>query len=294
MNENTNRQITNALTVDVEDYFQVSAFEHCVDRADWDSMELRVENNTARILDLFDEFGVKGTFFTLGWVAERAPGLVRRIADRGHEIACHGYGHQLVYDIGPDKFREDIHRAKAILEDQAGKPVLGYRAPSYSIVNRSLWALDILIDEGFKYDSSIFPIYHDRYGIPDAPRFPYDIEREGGTIREFPLTTKFFSVLGKEMNIPVAGGGYLRLFPVNLIRKALQSVNDAGNPVVVYFHPWEIDPGQPRMENTGWKSKFRHYVNLDKTESKLRTLLEALSFAPMKDVLDIDGGNDDA
>lgn len=284
----------NGLTVDVEDYFQVSAFEHCIDRNAWDSMELRVENNTARILDLFDEFGVKGTFFTLGWIAEKAPGLVRRIADRGHEVACHGYGHQLIYDIGPDRFREDIRKSKAILEDQAGKEVLGYRAPSYSITGKSMWALDILIEEGFRYDSSIFPIYHDRYGIPDAPRFPYDIEREAGTIREFPLTTKFFSVFGKEMNIPVAGGGYLRLFPVNLIQRALQSINAQGNPVVLYFHPWEIDPGQPRVANTGLKSRFRHYVNLHKTESKLRTLLGALPFTTMREVLSIEGGADDA
>lgn len=288
-----NETVANALTVDVEDYFQVSAFEHCIDRADWDSMELRVENNVARILDLFDEFGAKGTFFTLGWIAERAPGLVHRIADRGHEIACHGYGHQLVYDIGPDKFREDIRRAKAILEDQSGTPVVGYRAPSYSIVDRSLWALDILIEEGFTFDSSIFPIYHDRYGIPDAPRFPYDIERQAGTIREFPLTTKFFSVFGREMNIPVAGGGYLRLFPVSLIKRALESLNRDGNPIVLYFHPWEIDPGQPRIPNTGWKSRFRHYVNLDKTESKLRTLLSAMAFAPMSEVLGLNGDRDD-
>ncbi|WP_272701648.1 XrtA system polysaccharide deacetylase [Desulfovibrio sp. Fe33] len=283
-------RIANALTVDVEDYFQVSAFEHCIDRASWDSMELRVENNVARILDLFDEFGAKGTFFTLGWIAERAPGLVRRIADRGHDIACHGYGHQLVYDIGPDRFREDIRRAKAILEDQSGKAVTGYRAPSYSIVDRSLWALDILIEEGFAYDSSIFPIFHDRYGIPDAPRFPHDIERENGTIREFPLTTKFFSAFGKEMNFPVAGGGYLRLFPVSLIERAFKSINRDGNPVVLYFHPWEIDPGQPRIANTGWKSRFRHYVNLDKTESKLRTLLGSFHFAPMASVLGVGGG----
>lgn len=257
-------------------------------------MELRVEDNTARILDLFDEFGVRGTFFVLGWIADHAPGLVRRIADRGHDIACHGYGHQLVYDIGPDRFREDIRRAKGILEDQSGHAVSGYRAPSYSIVERSLWALDILVEEGFTYDSSIFPIHHDRYGIPGAPRFPYDIKRAKGTIREFPLSTKSFSLLGKELNFPVAGGGYLRLFPVGLIKRAFESINKAGHPVVLYFHPWEIDPGQPRVANPGWKSRFRHYVNLDKTESKLRTLLGALSFAPVAQVLGIKGGGCDA
>lgn len=286
------KPVLNALTVDVEDYFQVSAFEHNIDRSTWDDYELRVIDNTSRILDLFDEYGVSGTFFTLGWVAERAPGLVRSIVDRGHEIACHGYGHQLVYDIGPVAFREDIRRAKAILEDQSGQPVLGYRAPSYSIVKDSLWALDILAEEGFTFDSSIFPVYHDRYGIPDAPRYPYDIEREAGTLREFPLTTKSFSLFGKEMNLPVAGGGYLRLFPVSLIRNSLQGINREGNPAVLYFHPWEIDPGQPRIK-TGLKSRFRHYVNLDKTIGKLRVLLEALEFAPMSQVLGLTGRGDD-
>ncbi|MGE4421868.1 MAG: XrtA system polysaccharide deacetylase [Pseudodesulfovibrio sp.] len=278
--------ITNALTVDVEDYFQVSAFAESIDRSGWDGYELRVENNVARVLDLFDEYGVKATFFTLGWVAERAPGLVRRIADRGHEIACHGYGHQLVYDIGPKAFREDIHRAKAILEDQAGKEVIGYRAPSYTITERSLWALDILIEEGFRFDSSIFPIYHDRYGIPNAERFPHVLTREAGSIAEFPLTTRHFSLFGKSVELPVAGGGYLRLLPVGLIRNSLQRVNSVeGQPVVVYFHPWEVDPGQPRVGNLSLKSRFRHYVNLSKTYGKLEVLLKALPFDSMGAVL---------
>jgi len=278
--------ITNALTVDVEDYFQVSAFAESIDRSSWDGYELRVEANTVRVLDLFEKYGVKATFFTLGWIAERVPGLVRNIAERGHEIACHGYGHQLVYDIGPKAFREDIRRSKAILEDLAGKAVIGYRAPSYTITERSLWALDILIEEGFRFDSSIFPIYHDRYGIPNAERFPHTLNREAGSIAEFPLTTRRFSFLGKSLELPVAGGGYLRLLPTQLIRRSLQRVNSAERqPVVVYFHPWEIDPTQPRVGNLSLKSRFRHYVNLHKTHGKLEVLLKTLSFDSMGAVL---------
>lgn len=179
----------NALSIDVEDYFQVSAFERYVERSQWDSYPLRVVENTGRVIDLLEEFGVKATFFILGWVAQRCPDLVRRIRDAGHEIACHGYGHELVYRIGPERFREDIRRSKAILEELSGVQVRGYRAPSYSITAKSLWALDILVEEGFSYDSSIFPVYHDVYGIPDAPRFPHLIRRQSGEIMEFPLTT---------------------------------------------------------------------------------------------------------
>ncbi len=280
--------IRNALTVDVEDFFQVSAFESCIDRSRWDDYPLRVADNTARILDLFDEYAVKATFFVLGWVAERLPALVPSIAERGHEIACHGYGHQLIYAIGPDSFREDIRRSKAILEEQAGRSVIGYRAPSYSITNDSLWALDILIEEGFKYDSSIFPVYHDTYGIPGARRFPHLVARTAGELLEFPPTTYEVSLFGRKVNLPVAGGGYLRLFPVALIKGALKSLNRAGEPVMVYFHPWEIDPDQPRIK-AGLKSRFRHYVNLNKTVGKVRVLLENLDFAPMADVLAIGG-----
>ncbi len=282
--------ITNALTVDVEDYFQVSAFAEAIDRSNWDGYELRVEANTNRVLDLFDRYGVKATFFTLGWIAERVPGLVRRIAERGHEIACHGYGHQLVYDIGPKNFREDIRRSKGILEDLTGKEVIGYRAPSYTITERSLWALDILVEEGFRFDSSIFPIYHDRYGIPNAQRFPHVLKRDAGSIAEFPLTTRRFALLGKSVELPVAGGGYLRLLPVSLIRNSLQRVNTVERqPTVVYFHPWEIDPDQPRVGKLSLKSRFRHYVNLSRTYGKLEVLLKTLSFDSMGAVLSKNG-----
>ncbi|WP_136514429.1 XrtA system polysaccharide deacetylase [Geomonas edaphica] len=282
--------LVNALTVDVEDYFQVSAFEGYVDRERWDEYPLRVEDNTARVLDLFDSFGVKGTFFVLGWVASRCPGLVREIRARGHEIACHGYGHQLVYRLGPEKFREDVRCAKALLEEITGERVSGYRAPSYSITARSLWALDILIEEGFEFDSSIFPVYHDVYGIPDAPRFPHLIRRPPGVIREFPLSTYPLSIGMRRFLLPVAGGGYLRLFPAWFLRRCIGAINaKEGEPAVLYFHPWEIDPGQPRIR-AGARSRFRHYLNLDKTEGKLRQLLSDLRFGTMSDVLGAQGG----
>lgn len=275
----------NALTVDVEDYFQVNAFAKVVDRRDWDAYPLRAGDNTRRVLDLFDEFSVRATFFVLGWVAEQLPDLVREIHRRGHEIACHGYGHELIYQIGPGRFQEDIRRARGILEDQAGVAVRGYRAPSYSITERSLWALDILIEEGFEYDSSIFPVHHDTYGIPDAPRFPCLIRRAGGAIREFPLTTCPLRLGRRELRLPIAGGGYLRLFPAGLVTAAFSAINrKEGMPCVLYFHPWEIDPGQPRIR-AGWRSTFRHYLNLAGTERKLRAILSSIRFAPMSEVL---------
>ena len=279
--------LRNALTVDVEDYFQVTAFEKVIDPASWDSYPLRVADNTTRILDLFDRFAVKGTFFVLGWVAQREPDLVREIQRRGHEIACHGYGHQLIYRIGPEAFRLDLRRAKALLEDITGEAVHGYRAPSYSITARSLWALDILIEEGFSYDSSIFPIMHDIYGMPDAPRFPYTVRREGGSIEEFPLSTLPLQFAGCNYQLPIAGGGYLRLLPVALIKWGIQRINTREQkPAVLYLHPWEIDPGQPRIK-AGWKSSFRHYNNLSRTEAKLRYLLKGLSYGTMEQVLGI-------
>lgn len=275
----------NALTVDVEDYFQVNAFAKIVRQDCWNTFPLRVADNTRRTLDLFDEFNVKATFFILGWVAERLPNLVQDIQRRGHEIACHGYGHQLVYDIGPEAFRQDIRRSKQILEDQCGQQVHGYRAPSYSITKSSLWALDILVEEGFTYDSSIFPVYHDTYGVPDAPRFPHLITRRSGTIREFPLTTLPLYIGSKEYRLPIAGGGYLRLLPTELIRWGITRINRAENqPAVLYFHPWEIDPDQPRIK-AGIKSRFRHYLNLDKTEGKLRHLMKNIAFTSMDNVL---------
>lgn len=276
----------NSLTIDVEDYFQVNAFARHIRKEEWDRYPLRVEQNTHRILDMLDEFGVKATFFVLGWVAERVPALVREIQRRGHEIACHGYGHQLIYSIGPDKFREDVSKARIILEDICGEQVIGYRAPSYSITSKSLWALDILVEEGFCYDSSIFPVIHDTYGIPDGERFPHTIQTGAGPLVEFPLTTLSFQLGWKKMCLPIAGGGYLRLLPVGIIRRGIVAINQRERqPAVLYFHPWEIDPGQPRIDAC-FKSRFRHYLNLNRTEEKLRKLLVNLEFGTMRQVLD--------
>jgi len=275
----------NALTIDVEDYFQVNAFARNVRRDEWDTFPLRVDRNTRRILDMLDSFSIKATFFVLGWVAERLPALVREIHARGHEIACHGYGHELIYGIGPEPFRQDIRKAKKIIEDICGERIHGYRAPSYSITRQSLWALDILIEEGFSYDSSIFPVMHDTYGIPDAQRFPHLIERSAGKILEFPLTTLPLRIAGREYRLPIAGGGYMRLLPARLISKGIGRINKVEKqPAVLYFHPWEIDPGQPRIKS-GMKSRFRHYINLDRTEAKLSHLFGRIRFAPMKEVL---------
>jgi polysaccharide deacetylase family protein (PEP-CTERM system associated) len=279
--------MVNALTIDVEDYFHVTAFEKYICEKTWDSYPLRVEDNTLLILDLLDEFSVKATFFILGWVAERRPALIREIHKRGHEIACHGYGHKLVYRIGPENFREDIRKARLILEDICGVKVNGYRAPSYSITGDSLWAFDILIEEGFLYDSSIFPIIHDIYGMPKANRFPHDILRQSGAIKEFPMSTILIDILKRKVTIPVAGGGYLRLFPVWFIRKAINYINEhERQPAVLYFHPWEVDHGQPRIK-AGFKSKFRHYLNIRKTAGRVKTLLSAIEFSSMGDVLGI-------
>lgn len=279
--------VLNALTIDVEDYFQVNAFARQISSEDWGRYPLRVERNTHLILDMLDDFGVQATFFVLGWVAERVPALVREIQQRGHEIACHGYGHQLIYRIGPQKFREDVSKARIILEDICGERVIGYRAPSYSITNQSLWALDILAEEGFSYDSSIFPVIHDTYGIPDASRFPGTVTCANGTLREFPLSTLPLKFAGKEYRLPMAGGGYLRLFPAWVISGAIKRINTRENqPAVLYFHPWELDPDQPRIK-AGMKSRLRHYLNLEKTEGKLRKILAELQFGTMSRVLDL-------
>ena len=280
-----NKVLKNCLTIDVEDYFQVNAFAAHVRQGQWDSFPLRVDLNTRRILDLLDEYSIKATFFMLGWIAERLPTLAREIYQRGHEVACHGYGHELIYQIGPERFREDIRRSKMLLEDQIGERVNGYRAPSYSIITKSLWALDILVEEGFTYDSSIFPVFHDTYGIPNAERFPHVLQTGAGPMMEFPLTTLPFRFGSKEMRLPIAGGGYLRLFPVVIIQKGIEAINAREKqPAVLYFHPWEIDPDQPRIK-AGMRSTFRHYINLHRTEKKLRHLFAHLSFAPMKEVL---------
>jgi polysaccharide deacetylase family protein (PEP-CTERM system associated) len=275
--------IVNAMSVDVEDYFQVSAFDGVVPRDSWASRESRVVANTERLLALFDDAGVRATFFVLGWVAERHPALVRRIVALGHELACHGYLHQLVYDLSPEAFRDDVRRAKALLESTSGVPVLGYRAPSYSIVQRSLWALDILIEEGFVYDSSIFPIHHDRYGIPDAPRHAHVRSSDAGSILEAPGST----VRCGGVNIPVGGGGYFRLLPYSVTRWGFSRINEVERrPAIFYLHPWEVDPDQPRID-VGAISRLRHYRNLHKTASRLRILMNEFAFSTMADVLGI-------
>lgn len=268
--------ITNYLTIDVEEHFQVSAFDGIIAPADWEKHGSRVEKNTRRLLDLLDRYRVRATFFVVGWTAERHPGLVREIVDRGHDIGCHSYLHRRIYELTPHQFTEDTIRAKTILEEITDRPVVGYRAPSYSITSRSLWALDILKDLGFSYDSSIFPIHHDLYGIPDAPRFRYRIEGDG--IIEYPMST--CRLLGK--NIPVSGGGYFRLLPFRLTKMLLARINEQEQrPFLFYLHPWEIDPEQPRILNAGLLSRFRHYNNLARTESRLQRLLESFHFMPI-------------
>ncbi|MBL3556694.1 MULTISPECIES: XrtA system polysaccharide deacetylase [Marinobacter] len=271
----------NALTIDVEDYFQVAALAEAVDQNDWSSMEYRVEANTDRLLELFSQKGVKATFFTLGWVAERSPELIRRIQKAGHEIASHGYSHQLVYKQTPEVFRDETRRSKQILEDITGEPITGYRAASYSITAQSRWALDILCEEGFTWDSSIFPVHHDRYGMPGTPHEPYRLEAPGGgTLIEFPLST---CPLGS-YRLPIAGGGYFRLYPYWLSRWGLGKINRAGQPFIFYLHPWEIDTGQPRLKVKPL-SRFRHYNNLDKCMGRLEQLLEDFRFGSVSDVL---------
>lgn len=283
------RKNHNALTVDVEDYFHVSAFESTITPDSWDGFDSRVEANTRRVLDLFGAHGLTGTFFILGWVAERHPDLVRAIQADGHEVACHGHAHQRILFQTPQAFRQDVSRAKALLEDITGVAVAGYRAPSYSITRDTQWALDILIEQGFLYDSSIFPIVHDLYGIPGSSPHPHRIVRPDGEIKEFPPSTLRLSFLGRTLAVPIAGGGYLRLFPGWLMRWGFGRVNRVeGQPAVLYFHPWEIDPGQPRIP-AGWKSSFRHYHNLEKTEARLRQLFLGRNFAPMRAVLDAMG-----
>jgi polysaccharide deacetylase family protein (PEP-CTERM system associated) len=267
-------RIVNAMSIDVEDYFHVSVFDGIVPRSAWEAMESRVCRNTERLLDIFDEFGVRSTFFVLGWVAERHPALVKTIARRGHEVASHGYAHRLIYDQTPAAFRDDVRRAKLLLEDASGRPVNGYRAPSYSITPKSLWALDILAEEGYRYDSSIFPIRHDRYGIPVSERQPYRIERNAGPLVEVPGSTTRVGPL----NLPIAGGGYFRILPYGWTRWGIARLNRLEQrPAVFYLHPWEIDPDQPRL-HAGRLGRFRHYRNLHRTEERLRQLLTDFRF----------------
>jgi len=273
--------VRNALTVDVEDYFHVSAFANSIDQREWGDYPLRVERNTHLLLDLFDENQVKATFFVLGWVAERTVNLVEEIHARGHEVASHGYSHQLVYNQSPETFKQETLRSKSILEDIIQADVNGYRAASYSITDKSRWALDILIEAGFEYDSSIFPIRHDRYGIANSPEHPYRIDSpDGRSLVEFPLSTaRLFGY-----RIPVAGGGYFRLYPYWLSKAGLSQVNHRREPFIFYLHPWEIDPDQPKV-STSWLSRFRHYNNLDKCEPRLRKLLTDFSFCTIREVL---------
>lgn len=275
----------NALTVDVEDYFQVEAFADVVRREDWSKWESRVERNTHRLLDLLARREVRSTFFILGWVAEHHPQLVREIAEAGHEIACHSYHHQLIHSQSRDEFRADLRRAKFLLEDIAGQEVIGYRAPTYSITEKTLWALEILAEEGFRYDSSIFPVYHDRYGIPGAERFIHTIRCQAGEIVEFPPSTIRFA----GANLPMTGGGYFRLLPYALFRWGLRRINRLERqPAIFMVHAWEVDPEQPVVAGTRLNI-WRHRNNLSRTESRLERLLTEFRFAPLCDVLRLSG-----
>ena len=272
----------NVFTVDVEDYFQVEALSKAVKVSEWEDYECRVEANTHKNLQLLAESNQVGTFFVLGWVAKRYPNLIREIADAGHEIASHGMSHQLIYNQDQEVFRQETFDAKALLEDIVQQPVEGYRAATYSITNKSLWALDVLVDAGFKYDSSIFPMRHDNYGIADINPLPHKLTTPSGReIVEFPIST----LKNKWLTIPIAGGGYFRLFPYWFSRWGLNKINRQGQPFVFYIHPWEVDPGQPKVENISRLSKFRHYNNLAKCERRLERLTKDFSFTTMKSVL---------
>ena len=267
--------LTNALTIDVEDYFQVSAFAPYIRRDEWDARPCRVERNVDRILELLAEREVKATFFTLGWVAERYPQLVKRIVQGGHELASHGYGHERASDLDPAAFTDDVTRAKAILEDLGGLPVLGYRAPSFSIGRGNLWAFDVLARAGYRYSSSIYPIAHDHYGMPESPRFAYRLPND---LLEVPVTT--LRVGGR--NLPSSGGGYFRLLPYAVSRWMIGRVNRADREAAVfYFHPWEIDAGQPRIAGIDAKTRFRHYVNIPRMEGRLQALLRDFRWGRM-------------
>jgi len=279
----TSNGILNAMTVDVEEHFQVSAFEGSVSRDDWHRHPSRVTDNTSRLLDMLDDASVKATFFVLGWIAEKHPSIVGDIARRGHEIASHGYDHRLVYSQSPGEFREGTRRSQCLLQDQCGQPVVGYRAASFSIGASNLWAFDVLADLGFEYDSSVFPVVHDRYGMPNAPRRIHAVKTSSGaTIVEVPPSTLRFA----KVNIPVAGGGYLRFFPLSVTRRAIRRLNTHDkSPAVVYIHPWEIDPGQPRLEGP-WRSRFRHYTGLKRTRRRLIDLMGTFRFGTVREIIE--------
>lgn len=313
----------NILSIDVEDYFMVTALEPAVKRSAWDRYESRVERNTYRLLDILGNTSasnssvklvgtdahnpLKATFFCLGWLAERYPRLIREIHACGHEVACHGYDHRRIHSMSPHVFRQDIRRTKALLEDCSGEQVIGYRAPSYSITPKNVWAFEVLAEEGFLYDSSIFPVRHDLYGFPDAPRSPSIVAKDGKGVRFMPLSS-IFSRLARPVseplepyllvefppstvrllgqNVPVAGGGYFRFFPISFTRWAVKRVlKEKDLPFIFYLHPWEIDPGQPRVRGIPLKSRFRHYLNLGKTEGRLKSLLRMVPFTSFRDYL---------
>ncbi len=270
----------NAMTVDVEDYFQVSAFESYIKKSQWDTLEHRVQNNTQHILDVFAEHNVKATFFTLGWVAERYPELVKRIVNEGHELASHGYEHIRVTEQTPEQFRVDVRKTKKLLEEIGGVEIKGYRAASYSIGRDNLWALDILAEEGHKYSSSIYPVKHDLYGMPEAPRFAYH-PIEDSDFKEIPISTL---KMGSK-NYPCGGGGFFRLYPYFISRWAFNRVNNTEQqPGIFYFHPWEIDAKQPRQENLAFKAKFRHYLNLQRMEGRIKSLLTDFEWDTMQSI----------
>jgi polysaccharide deacetylase family protein (PEP-CTERM system associated) len=271
------QDLSDLLSIDVEDYFHVEAFADQIPCSAWPRFSSRVRQNTDRILEMLAEYGHYGTFFILGWVAEREPGLVRAIAAAGHEVACHSYAHRRIFMLTPSQFREDLRRAKNVIEDLIGTRIVGYRAPTFSICKDSLWALQILAEEGFMYDSSIFPIRHDLYGMPGAPRFTFNCDLPNGTsIIEVPPST--VRLLGA--NLALAGGGYLRHLPMPYTTWGMRMIHKERRPVNVYFHPWEIDPAQPRLAGS-WKSRFRHYSGLRKTEPRLRQLLAKGRFEPI-------------
>ena len=272
----SDRTIVNGLSVDVEDWFQVGAFEHTIAREDWDGLELRVGDNVARILDLFDEAGVKATFFTLGWIAERNRAAMRAIVDRGHELASHGYDHARVFTLSRTEFAEDLAKSRAILEDAAGQAITGYRAPSFSIDARNRWAHEVLAEHGYAYSSSVAPIVHDHYGWRDAPRFAFD-PVPGSELVEIPVTTAILR--GKRL--AAGGGGFFRVLPYGFSRWAIRQVNAEGRPAVFYFHPWEVDPGQPRVAGAPLRSRLRHYTNLSRMAGKLSDLLGDFAWGRM-------------
>lgn len=269
---------TNFLSIDVEDWFHTTALESYIGFHQWENLESRVEANVRNILEILQVHQARATFFVLGWVAERFPGLVKEISVQGHEIASHGYRHRLISDLSPSRFQEYVERSKKILEDLTGNPVIGYRATSFSIIKETLWALDIIHEAGFIYDSSIFPIRHDIYGIKDFPRFPF-VHANG--LIEIPPST--LHIWGR--NLPIAGGGYFRLYPYGLTKTGIISINRAGFPAMIYLHPWELDPDCPKIRRADWRTRFRQYVNLDKTRTRLEKLLKDFPFAPIREHL---------